>query len=157
MIDMKNDRLKHILSKTIKANKGCMEYTGCIQANGYSRITVNSETDYGHRHVYRLAKGQIDDGLDVRHTCDNTKCINPNHLELGTRKENMRDAVSRGRQARGLMLPQTKIYGVRRTEIVRLAILGKPYKEIGEIYGISRQAAGLIALKAGVRRNGISK
>jgi hypothetical protein len=150
-------RLGHILNRTVKTKTGCLEYQGCVQANGYTRITVSRKSDYGHRHVYRLAKGPIPEGLDVRHKCDNRKCINPDHLEVGTRLQNMRDAVDRRRQARGFMLPHTKLSPFKRLEIVRLAILGEPYKSIGEKYGLCRQHIGQIAIKAGVKRNGIGK
>ena len=55
------------------------------------------------RHYYRHYNGEIPDGLVVRHTCDNTQCINPNHLLLGTHADNVRDKMERGRhKPRGL-------------------------------------------------------
>lgn len=134
-----------------------MEYQGCIQSNGYSRATVDRLTDYGHRHIYRLMKGPIPDGLDVCHRCDNRKCINPAHLFLGTRAVNMADAVSKGRQARGSMLPQTKLTAFISAEIVALAKQGHQYQDIAARFGICRQHAGQIAIKNGVRRNGFNQ
>lgn len=134
-----------------------MEYQGCVQGNGYSRATVERHTDYGHRHIYRLKKGPIPEGLDVCHTCDNRKCINPEHLFLGTRADNMADAVAKDRHAHGSMLPQTKLTAFISAEIVALAKQGHQYKEIAARFGICRQHAGQIAIKNGVRRNGISQ
>lgn len=134
-----------------------MEFTGCVQSNGYARATVNRKTDGAHRHIYRLVKGDIADGLDVCHECDNRKCINPAHLFLGTRKENMADAVRKDRQARGAMLPQTKLSVEDRSAIVEQAKLGVPYKDIAEKFNVCRQVVGQIAIKNGVRRNGLSK
>lgn len=150
-------RAEHLLSRTKVSGSGCMEFIGCIQGNGYARATVNRKTDYAHRHIYRLLKGEIPEGLDVCHQCDNRKCINPDHLFLGTRKENMLDAVSKGRQARGAKLPQTKIDDRAEAEIVRMALAGVKYKDIAAAFGIGKQHAGYIAIKNGVRRNGISK
>lgn len=134
-----------------------MEYTGCVQGNGYARATVNRKADGAHRHIYRLVHGKIPDGLDVCHRCDNRKCINPFHLFTGTRKENMQDAVKKGRQARGFMLPHTIIGADDELAIVGLARNGVPYADIGRRFGISRQYAGQIAIKNGVKRNGKSE
>ncbi len=134
-----------------------MEFQGCIQENGYSRATVNRVSDYGHRHIYRLTKGSIPRGMDVCHSCDNRKCINPDHLFLGTRLDNMADAVSKGRQAKGNSLPHTKITAFIADQIVTLARQGIKYTEISARFGICRQHAGQIAIKNGVRRHGISQ
>lgn len=147
------DRLRILLEKTVRTERGCLEYTGCIQSNGYSRATIRRQSDYGHRHAFRLAHGEIPDGLDVCHKCDNRRCINPDHLFLGTRLENMQDAVSKGRQARGLNLPQAKLSPEHVDQIVSLAKQGLPYREIAERFGIHRVGAGAIAIKHGIRRN----
>lgn len=152
------ERLLHLLSRCIESGGGCQEYQGCIQANGYARATVQYKADYAHRHSYRLAVGAaIPDGLDVCHSCDNRRCINPDHLFLGTRKDNMRDAVLKDRQAKGFDLPITKVSSEAALAIVDLATFGIPYKDIANTFGISRQHAGYIAIKNGVRRDGIRK
>ena len=150
------DRAKHLLARTITTPTGCMEFQGCIQSNGYSRATVERKADYGHRHIYRLAIGEIPSGMDVCHTCDNRRCINPGHLFLGSRQENMADAVKKGRQAKGAALPHTKLTEFLKSEITSLAKQGVQYKDIAAKFGICRQHAGQIAIKNGVRRNGIS-
>lgn len=150
-------RAEHLLSRTLATASGCLEYTGCIQSNGYARATVARKTDGAHRHVYRLLNGEIPEGLDVCHRCDNRKCINPAHLFLGTRQVNMGDAVSKGRQAKGFALPHTKLSKADKMELVAMAASGTPYQDIAARFGICRQHAGQIAIRNGVRRNGISK
>lgn len=150
-------RARHLLSRTVLTKTGCMEYAGCVQSNGYARATVARKTDYGHRHIYRLTKGAIPSGLHVCHACDNRRCINPDHLFLGTRAENMADAMSKGRQARGFRLPHTKVTESDASEIVRLAKAGLTYREIASRFGICQQHAGYVAIQHGVRRNGISQ
>jgi len=149
---MSVSKLAHLMSRTIKNDNGCMEFVGHLHANGYGRATVNNKTDYAHRHVYRLVRGEIPPKIDVCHSCDNRKCINIHHLFLGTRKENMQDAIKKGRQAKGFKLPQAKLEELQKTRIVELAKLGIPYKKIAEFHGICVQRAGQIALKAGVKR-----
>lgn len=90
-----------LLSKTKPASGGCLEFTGYIQSNGYGKAVINRKHDYVHRHAYRLLKGEIHDGADVCHKCDNRKCINPAHLFIGSRLENMRDAQVKGRISSG--------------------------------------------------------
>ncbi|MHC3921699.1 HNH endonuclease signature motif containing protein [Alcaligenes nematophilus] len=151
-------RLKHLLGRCVKTATGCLEYQGCVQANGYARATIRRKADHAHRHAYRLAnRMDIPKGMDVCHSCDNRRCINPDHLFLGTRKENMQDAVSKGRQAKGFALPQTKISAYVEAEIVAMAKQGIPYKDIASAFGICRQHAGHIAIQNGVRRDGVSK
>jgi hypothetical protein len=63
-----------------------------------------------HRVAWEDANGQeVPAGLFVRHTCDNPPCCNPAHLLIGTPADNVRDAVERGRVARGFRLPQTRL------------------------------------------------
>lgn len=78
----------------------CWPWTGCLNANGYGIVNIlfpgaKRRTHLTHRVAYRLAYGPFAVELEVCHACDMTSCCRPDHLWLGTRTENMRDASSK--------------------------------------------------------------
>jgi len=80
-----------------KMNKGCLEWQGHLLHNGYGQMRVNGKRIKAHRFAWESVNGDIPDGLLVLHKCDNPRCVNIEHLYLGTQKENARDRDSRGR------------------------------------------------------------
>lgn len=88
----------------VDPESGCWNWLGCIQANGYGRIRLDGRVQYCHRASYEYFHGEIPEGFDVCHRCDNRRCCNPDHLFSGTRLDNMNDASSKGRIARGARL-----------------------------------------------------
>lgn len=90
----------------------CINWIKGLSHNGYGLTSRNNKTYRAHRLAYCDAHGITHDSIEgkvVRHTCDNRRCVNPDHLELGTHADNMQDMVKRGRSAKGLDNSQTKL------------------------------------------------
>lgn len=79
-------------------HSGCWAWMGSLNKSGYGSITIGGWTRNAHRVSYELACGPVPDGLDLDHLCRVRCCINPDHLEPVTRRENLR----RGRGNRNL-------------------------------------------------------
>lgn len=78
----------------------CWEWRGTIDTGGYGALRKPgrySGKTRASRYSWELHNGPIPDGMHVLHTCDNTKCVNPNHLWAGTHSDNMRDMTAKGR------------------------------------------------------------
>lgn len=71
---------------------GCWEWTGAKTAAGYGQFTRRKE--YAHRHAYEDLVGPIPEGLVIDHLCRNPSCVNPDHLEPVTQRENIRRGTS---------------------------------------------------------------
>ena len=87
------------LSKVEKTDN-CWLFTGGISTTGYGVFWMNGRNENSHKAAYILLVGETC-GKWVLHTCDNKKCVNPNHLYLGDRAQNTKDAVDRNRMATG--------------------------------------------------------
>jgi len=75
---------------------GCWIWMGANR-RGYGQIKINNKNIYAHRVSYMMYKGRIGKGIHVCHTCDIPECVNPDHLFLGTAKDNFLDMVRKGR------------------------------------------------------------
>ena len=112
------------IMKKIIHQDDCWIWTGCINSDGYPKITRNYDSNIkGHRYVYEQTKGKIPDGQVVRHTCDNILCLNPDHLLVGTMTDNMRDRQQRGRTSNFVSQEVTdRIQSLRRSGLSQKAV-----------------------------------
>lgn len=87
----------------------CILHTGCTTANGYGKVRRGGRSWLAHRWVVFQRDGQLDDKAVVRHTCDVRRCINPEHLVVGTTSDNMIDKSLRSPRGRTLKLTAEQV------------------------------------------------
>lgn len=140
-------RISAHLGRYAVSQEGCWEWTGGkLDPQGYGRLSfVNGVAGLlAHRASFCLAHGLSLDSIEndcVLHRCDNRRCINPEHLFLGTRQENSADMVAKGRQNIGSRNPRAKLSEQSARAIRSMAKLGLSTKDLGVLFGVSRQAA----------------
>jgi hypothetical protein len=84
----------------------CHYFNGALNEHGYGILRIAGKNEKAHRAAFELANGPIPRGTGhhgtvVRHRCDEPSCVNPDHLELGTQQDNLRDTRARDRQYQG--------------------------------------------------------
>ncbi len=89
--------IERISRLTKYRDNGCWEYHGHFNNKGYGQIHYQGKHQLVHRISFKLMKGRIPKGKFVLHRCDNTRCYNPDHLFIGTQKDNMDDMRAKGR------------------------------------------------------------
>jgi len=86
------------LKRVDKKTNGCWEWTGFKWGGGYGGLKIMYKNVYAHRYSWELHNNEkIPEGMCVMHICDNPPCVNPEHLKLGTQKDNVYDCIAKGR------------------------------------------------------------
>ena len=97
-----------ILQSKVNSKTGCVEWKGqhkstVKETNEYSSVEHDGKSTTAHRAAWLVFVGEIPDGMFVLHKCDNRRCFSPDHLYLGTKKQNRQDFMLRHPKAKELM------------------------------------------------------
>jgi hypothetical protein len=136
-----NLSIKDMYSMTTSI-QGCLLFNK-TRENGYGYFCINGRVLGAHRVMWQLLYGKIPDGKYVCHTCDHRSCIKPNHLFLGTAKENMQDASRKGRTPRGEKQGRSKLTWGQVAEIRGLKDI-LPQSEIAIKFNVSQMTVSHI-------------
>lgn len=119
-------------------NSGCWLWTGgTLVCGGYGMLYAAPLRVRAHRWSYEHFKGPIPEGLDVCHKCDTPCCVNPDHLFLGTRQDNMNDAKNKNRVAKGERHSQAVLTETQVKEIKSAIGSGAHGSELARQYGVA--------------------
>lgn len=91
---------------------GCWPWKGKLNAGARGQFTVRGHSDYAYRWMVRAQGVEITEGEVVRHLCDNPACVRPDHLAVGTQRDNNLDTAEHGHH-RSAKLNATKARRIR--------------------------------------------
>lgn len=138
--------------RVIAVASGCHEWTGALDRKGYGNIkTVERLTRRTHRVALSMELGRtISSDEHVCHSCDNRKCVNTDHLWIGSNADNVADMVAKGRNGGNIRRREenasTKVSYAQIEEMRTLKANGVAVKEIAARYGLSPNYACRIIL-----------
>ena len=142
----------------------CWIWMRAVDSSGYGALKVRGRKLNAHRYSYELHYGTIPDGLDVCHRCNTRLCVNPAHLYVGTRKQNVADSIAAGTyhflsgggaNQKGEKNPHATLTNEEVLEIYQRAWSGERLQKIADDYGIVKSV--VVRIKHGERWAHITK
>lgn len=147
--NIKEKVIKKFLDNRSIDKNGCWIWTGPKKTSGYGHFRIYREKTPGsirasaHRLYWEMHFGKVKNNICVCHKCDVRLCFNPDHLFLGTKKENSQDMVKKGRSSFG---EKNGLNKLTEKQVLEIRSIGKSMmqKEIAKIYNITQSHVSLI-------------
>ncbi len=134
----------------------CWLWISAKTAAGYGVITIGRRVLLAHRISWELHNGPIPNGMNVLHNCpgkDNPSCVNPEHLWLGTQRDNAADMVAKG-QAGCVQHPERVLRGSKHGNA---KLLESQVVELRELYASGSHRQGALASRFGISKSSVQK
>lgn len=148
---------QQLFDKHTKKTNGCWEWSGYINKGGYGFTRFGGRNGKGllaHRISWELHNGEIPSGMHVCHSCDNRKCVNPEHLFIGTNQDNINDRVAKGRSSKWIKsaprekTPNAKLKDSDIKSMVEKRLNGGKVVEIAREFGVCKEHASRVILQS---------
>lgn len=135
----------------IRVNKDgrCWGWTGAKNRAGYGVFsTKTSQSRLAHRIMWEKEKGAIPQGMQILHHCDNSSCVNPDHLFVGSQKDNMDDMANKGRKVI-VTGEQNGMAKLTKSQVKEIRLIGKSLslRRVAALYNVSYENIRLILNK----------
>lgn len=138
--------------KVLRPSDGeCWEWTGPKER--YGKFKIANRHVAAHRYSWQVQNGEIPAGMHVCHRCDNTLCVNPAHLFLGTHAENMADMAAKGRA--NLEPARAKQRKVTPEVLRAVRGAGELQRQIGTAFGLTQAHVSKLVREVASPRKGI--
>jgi HNH endonuclease len=144
-------RFNSFLDKHDEEHPGCHTWTGATARGGgksgkyrrgpgygiFQATTLQPKTRRAHKLAYEIWVRRVPDGYQVQHRCNNPLCCNPDHLILGTPRQNSRYMVETGRAPTGMRHGKAKLTTEQVQRIFELCEARQPYSVVADKFNIS--------------------
>lgn len=141
---------KYIESRSTKAANGCWYWLGYCQSSGYGQVYTEGKRTLAHRLSWMAHRGAIPVGLLVCHHCDTPACVNPDHLFLGTYRDNSNDCMAKGRMtfkkpdADFSFTRKKRVYKLTDSQVVYIRQSKERLKELARMFDVSITCISLV-------------
>lgn len=137
----RSDVYKRFKDKVKIVDSGCHEWQSTIKRDGYGQFHHDGRAQRAHKVSYELFKGEVPSGVVIMHTCDNKKCVNPDHLKLGTTRDNIADMDAKKRRG-----TKSKLTNADVAEIKKMLADRHSQQSIADKFGVYQTTISRIKL-----------